>query len=263
MTRMAIIAHGGAGANPDAAPNIQKAVDIGAASLMSGSSALETAVLVCSKLEDDPLFNAGTGSVTRSDGSVLVDASVQTGDGRLGFVVSMPETPNPVKVAAGLIDEDINGLAGVGARKWADERNYLRSPVVPRPTGKNGSTDTVGVIVVDSDGNLALATSTGGCSDRPAGRVGDVPLPGCGFWAGSGVAVAATGIGEAITKQILSFRVHNTVTSGEKTMPEAFDEAIKNMFGPETEIGLIGINRDCETYARANTSMPWAQWSSA
>ena len=60
MTRMAIIAHGGAGANPDAAPNIQKAVDIGAASLMSGSSALETAVLVCSKLEDDPLFNART-----------------------------------------------------------------------------------------------------------------------------------------------------------------------------------------------------------
>ena len=72
--------------------------------------------MVCAALaRDDPAFNAGTGSVTRVDGSVLVDASVQTGDGRMGFVASMPETPNPVKVAAALLDEEMNGLAGVGA----------------------------------------------------------------------------------------------------------------------------------------------------
>ena len=105
MTRMAIIAHGGAGADPEKATNIQSAVDAGGSKLTQGASALEVAVMVCAALEDDPSFNAGTGSVTRVDGSVLVDASVQTGDGRMGFVASMPETPNPVRVAAALLDE--------------------------------------------------------------------------------------------------------------------------------------------------------------
>ena len=82
MTRMAVIAHGGAGADPKKATNIQSAVDVGGSKLTQGASALEVAVMVCAALEDDPSFNAGTGSVTRVDGSVLVDASVQTGDGR-------------------------------------------------------------------------------------------------------------------------------------------------------------------------------------
>ncbi|MGB0791169.1 MAG: isoaspartyl peptidase/L-asparaginase [Candidatus Thalassarchaeaceae archaeon] len=262
MRRMAIIAHGGAGADPAKTANIQSAVDAGGRSLAQGASALEVAVMVCAALEDDPAFNAGTGSVTRQDGSVLVDASVQTGDGQMGFVVSMPETPNPVRVAAALIDEGVNGLAGMGARAWADERGFPRADVIPRPPDDAKSGDTVGAIALDSQGRIAVATSTGGCSDRPPGRVGDVPLPGCGFWAESGIAVAATGIGEAITREMLCFRVHNQISRKDKTMPEAFKSAISTRFDEETDVGLIGINEAGATHAHSNTNMPWASWTS-
>ena len=262
MTRMAIIAHGGAGADPKKATNIQSAVDAGGSKLTHGASASEVAVMVCAALEDDPSFNAGTGSVTRVDGSVLVDASVQTGDGRMGFVASMPETPNPVKVAAALLDEEMNGLAGVGARDWADERGFPRSEVTPRQSKGKKTSDTVGAIALDMQGRIAVATSTGGCSDRPPGRVGDVPLPGCGFWAESSIGIAATGIGEAITREMLCFRVHCQISQMGASMPEAFEEVISKRFDKKTDVGLIGINQHGETYAHANTNMPWAAWSS-
>jgi beta-aspartyl-peptidase (threonine type) len=155
---------------------------VGRAILEAGGSAIEAAVEACVLLEDDPVFNAGTGSVVRTDGSVLTDASLQTGDGRLGFVIAMEDTPNPIRICVDLLDEEINGLAGPGARRWADARGHLKADVIGRPAkdeiGDVGDVgpkpaeiigDTVGVIARDSQGNIAAATSTGGCSHRPAG----------------------------------------------------------------------------------------------
>ena len=62
--------------------------------------------------------------------------------------------------------------------------------------------DTVGVIARDKNGLFACATSTGGCSYRPPGRVGDVPLPGSGFWTEKGISVAATGNGEVVAYKV-------------------------------------------------------------
>lgn len=262
MAKLAIIAHGGAGADPQKKSNIEDAIQKGSSLLESGLSAVDAAVDVCVILENDPVFNAGTGSVTRLDGSVLVDASIHVSDGRLGFVTSMPETPNPIKVAQTLLDEEINGLGGIGAREWADQRGIPRSAVIPRATGETASGDTVGVIAMDSEGVMATATSTGGCSDRPAGRIGDVPLPGCGFWVESGVAVAATGIGEAITREILSHRVHGWIYGDGMPMVHAFEKVIETRFDESTDIGLIGMSSDGSCVARANTNMPWASWNS-
>lgn len=64
----------------------------------AGGSAVEAAVEACVVLEDDPVFNAGTGAVYRTDGSVLLDASLQTSDGRMGFVIAMRDTPNPLSL---------------------------------------------------------------------------------------------------------------------------------------------------------------------
>ena len=184
----AVIAHGGAGPGPNRQENLEVAVQKAANILKSGGNALEAAVEACVILEDDPVFNAGTGSVIRTDGSVLTDASIQIGDGRVGFVIAMEDTPNPIRVAADLLDEEINGLTSEGARIWADNRGHQRSKVAGRsPEGQIGDInteimgDTVGVIARDSSGMIVVATSTGGCSFRPPGRVGDVPLPGSGF----------------------------------------------------------------------------------
>ena len=104
--------------------------------LDSGGSAIEAAVEACVVLEDDPVFNAGTGSVFRTDGSVHLDASIQTSEGKMGFVIAMQDTPNPIRVAADLLDEDINGLSGDGARLWADSR-VSKSNVQGRPPSRS------------------------------------------------------------------------------------------------------------------------------
>ena len=176
------MAHGGAGAGPERLANVERAVAIAAGILDSGGSAIEAAVEACVVLEDDPVFNAGTGSVFRTDGSVHLDASIQTSEGKMGFVIAMQDTPNPIRVAADLLDEEINGLTGDGARLWADSKGFEKSIVQGRPPFE-GATDTVGVVARDNSGLIVCATSTGGTSNRPPGRVGDVPLPGCGFWA--------------------------------------------------------------------------------
>ena len=67
MTIPAVIAHGGAGPGPDRQENLEVAVRKAAEILSAGGSALDAAVQACVILEDDPVFNAGTGSVMRTD----------------------------------------------------------------------------------------------------------------------------------------------------------------------------------------------------
>lgn len=175
----------------------------------------------------------------------------------------MRDTPNPIRICVDLLEEEINGLAGLGARNWADQRGHLNAPVVGRqPEGQIG--DTVGVIARDSEGLIAAATSTGGCSHRPPGRVGDVPLPGSGFWVEGSVAVAATGIGEAITCALLSSKVYERIIASEDDSIESLSSAmswgIESLIAPTHQVGLIALGSDGEGRGESNTDMPWATW---
>jgi beta-aspartyl-peptidase (threonine type) len=239
---------------------VEAAIALAAEILEAGGSAVEAAVEACVILEDDPVFNAGTGAVYRTDGSILLDASLQTSDGRMGFVIAMRDTPNPIRVAADLLDEEINGLAGDGARIWADSKGHPKAAVEGRPP-RTGVGDTVGVIARDSTGALACAPTTAGTSYRPAGRVGDVPLPGSGFWAEHGLAVAATGAGEAITRSLLSYRVHDRVLSTESTLELAMRWGIEEFIDEGVSVGLISLASEGEGRWHSNTDMPWAAWS--
>ncbi len=259
MTVPAAVAHGGAGPGPPRQENVEAAIARAANILEAGGSAVEAAVEACVMLENDPVFNAGTGAVYRTDGSVLLDASLQASDGRMGFVIAMRDTPNPIRVAADLLDEEINGLAGNGARAWADSKGHPKAAVDGRPP-RVGVGDTVGVIARDFTGALACATSTGGASYRPAGRVGDVPLPGSGFWAEHGLAVAATGAGEAITRSLLSYRVHDRVLSKEATLESAMQWGINELIEDGVSVGLISLASDGGGAGYSNTDMPWAAW---
>ena len=259
MAVPAAVAHGGAGPGPDRQHNVELALSIATKILQSGGSAIEAAVEACVVLEDDPVFNAGTGGVFRNDGSVSLDASIQTSDGRIGFVIGMEDTPNPIRVAKDLLDEEINGLAGMGARIWADERGHTKAPVEGRPPHGNEG-DTVGVIARDSQGLLACATSTGGTSHRPAGRVGDVPLPGSGFWADERASVAATGVGEAITTALLSYRVHDRFIRSSSDLHASMQWGISELIETGVSVGLIGLGSEGEAAGFSNTDMPWAAW---
>ncbi|MBF46144.1 MAG: hypothetical protein CMA96_00085 [Euryarchaeota archaeon] len=171
----------------------------------------------------------------------------------------MEDTPNPIRVAKDLLDEEINGLAGMGARIWADERGHTKAPVEGRPPHGNEG-DTVGVIARDSQGLLACATSTGGTSHRPAGRVGDVPLPGSGFWADERASVAATGVGEAITTALLSYRVHDRFIRSSSDLHASMQWGISELIETGVSVGLIGLGSEGEAAGFSNTDMPWAPW---
>ena len=259
MAIPAVVAHGGAGAGPERLENVERAVAKAAGILDSGGSAIKAAVEACVVLEDDPVFNAGTGSVFRTDGSVHLDASIQTSQGKMGFVIAMQDTPNPIRVAADLLDEDINGLSGDGARLWADSKGFEKSNVQGRPPFE-GATDTIGVVARDKSGLIVCATSTGGTSNRPPGRVGDVPLPGCGFWVQEGVGVGATGIGEAITRGMISLRVADRILEGndlEGSMMWALDECLEE----GAEVGIIALGAEGTGHGVSNsTNMPWSSW---
>tara|TARA_B100000900_G_scaffold156885_1_gene133380 strand:- start:4798 stop:5619 length:822 start_codon:yes stop_codon:yes gene_type:complete len=267
MVNPAVIAHGGAGPGPSRQANLKLAIKKASEILIAGGNAIDAAVQACVVLEDDPVFNAGTGSVMRTDGSVLTDASIQTGDGKLGFVIAMENTPNPILVAADLLDEEINGLTSSGARIWADNKGHINRKVIGvNPEGQIGDTmkkttgDTVGVIARDNTGMIVVATSTGGCSYRPPGRVGDVPLPGSGFWAEDGLAVAATGIGEAITRTLLSNKVYEKISDKTYSIEESLNWGIDNLISPKYSVGLIALGPSGPGLGVSNTDMPWATW---
>ncbi|MCP2507274.1 MAG: isoaspartyl peptidase/L-asparaginase [Candidatus Thalassarchaeaceae archaeon] len=255
----AVIAHGGAGPGPKRKTNLDIAVNKASIILKSGGSAIDAAVEACVILENDPVFNAGTGGVFRIDGSVQLDASIQTCDGRIGFIIAIENTPNPIKVAKALLDEEINGLTGDGARKWADERGFVNSPVEGREPVE-GMGDTIGVIARDKNGLFACATSTGGCSYRPPGRVGDVPLPGSGFWTKKGISVAATGNGEEITKKLLSYRVLEKISNSNFSLIEGMNWGLDELIDNSKSVGLIALKLEGVGMGVANTDMPWSSW---
>ena len=120
--------------------------------------------------------------------------------------------------------------------------------------------DTVGVITRDKNGLFACATSTGGCSFRPPGRVGDVPLPGSGFWTQPGVAVAATGNGEEITNNLLSYRVLDKFVQSSDSLKEALSWGLKEFIDDSISVGMIALSDKGEGVGIANTDMPWSTW---
>jgi beta-aspartyl-peptidase (threonine type) len=246
-----LLCHGGAGHGAKDQPGVDRAADAGWAVLSTGGSALDAVLAAVEVMEDDPALNAGTGGRKRDDGSVQLDAAVATSDGRLGAVMCIEETPNPVRVAAALLDESIHILAGDGARDWADDRGFVKATV--QGSERTSSTDTVGAVAIDSAGAMAVACSTGGCTGRPRGRVGDTPLWGSGFWIDERIALTATGIGEAITQKLLCHRVALHEGSIEDALRFGLD-----LFDPSIEVGLIGLTAEGEGIGLANTSMPWA-----
>ena len=145
-------------------------------------------------------------------------------------------------------------------RHWNFEAPYR--PMIGTGSGEAvdaPGSDTVGLVVCDG-ATLAVALSTGGASPMLAGRVGDTPLPGAGFWCSPAAAVTATGVGEEIARKLLCKWVHDRIAGGED--PQAACEAGVALYPPEIPIGLLAVTPS-GWGVQANKVMAWAAWDGA
>lgn len=190
-----------------------RALEAGRTILEGGGSAVDAVVAAIRLLEDDPTFNAGCGSAKREDGSIEMDAAIMDGHSLgLGAVSVIRDVRHPIGVAMALMNEETCMLAGPGAQAFARERALDSQSVPPLRVLPEReaihSHDTVGCVACDTSGRLAAGTSTGGLDGARVGRVGDSPLPGCGFYADDEMgAVVLSGDGEMIARAMAAARI--------------------------------------------------------
>jgi beta-aspartyl-peptidase (threonine type) len=219
MTEWKLIIHGGAKEispeeEADNSLGLAHAIEAGRAILAGGGSALEAIEASVRVLEDRPAFNAGRGSDPTVHGNVELCSAIMDGATLdVGGVMAIEEVCHPVSVARALLRERWILLAGEGATRFARQIDAEFCPLEdlrtsdPAEAAEAGH-DTVGAVALDRNGNYAAATSTGGLSGQMQGRIGDSPMPGCGFYAENGVgAVALSGHGEGIARLRLASRI--------------------------------------------------------
>jgi len=265
----AIIVHGGAGRIrdeelPQRLEGCEEAAVAGWKIIQEGGSALDAVECAVMALEDNPLFNAGTGSTLNSLGQVEMDAAIMEGYTlRAGAVAAVRGIKNPVQLARRVMDDGRHVLlAGDGALLFARQIGFPECPpdslIVEhekkRWEEKHG---TVGCVALDSNGMIAVATSTGGIFNKLPGRVGDSPLPGCGTYANELGGVSCTGHGEAIIRIVMAKTALELLKNGADPR-NAAAQAI-SLLAEKTQStgGLIMIDsRGRIGYARNTERMP-------
>jgi beta-aspartyl-peptidase (threonine type) len=277
---IALIVHGGAGSwrpgsDDDAIRGTSAAVAAGRKILEAGGSALDAAIAASVVLEDNPIFNAGTGAVLNFDGFVEFDACVMLStQSQIGAISGLQRVKNPILVARQVMEQtDHVMLTGDGATRfarsmghvdydpitaerradWRDKKAKLQVAV-----GKDGkgamkirsflqshpeyAGGTIGAVALDASGVLCACTSTGGVTMKLVGRVGDTPLPGCGTYASKFVAASATGTGEYVIRALATRQISDNVEKGMGL--EASIGAVLDGLGRDydADVGFIGVD---------------------
>ncbi|HWH18186.1 MAG TPA: isoaspartyl peptidase/L-asparaginase family protein [Allosphingosinicella sp.] len=252
--RWALIVHGGAkemqpGEEEDNRRGVLEAVEAGRRVLAAGGRALDAVEAAIKVMEDLPVFNAGRGSAPNEAGKIEMCAGLMDGrDRSVGAVAAIRNVRNPILVARHLLPEKEILLAGEGALLFAKEKGLALASDQELLAGKavEEAHDTVGAVALDSGGNLAAGTSTGGLTGARVGRVGDSPLPGSGLYADNHIgAVSLSGDGESIARLALAAQVMAKINEeGPEAAIRKAIEQLPHVGGAEGDGGGIGIAKD-------------------
>ncbi|WP_438431469.1 isoaspartyl peptidase/L-asparaginase family protein [Gorillibacterium sp. sgz500922] len=274
-----IVVHGSVetSTEPPYIRGLEQAAIQGFKKLAAGGHRLDAAEEAIKELEDNPLYNAGLGSVLNRDGYVEVDGAMMDGaTGRFGAVAAMRGIRRAASVARKVMEASRHAvLAGEGAALFAREMGFEEDDCVTEEqldswrtatsllregrrleysafTGLKKETDTVGCVLLDDEHRLAAASSTGGSFLKLPGRVGDTPFIGGGIFASEECAVVCTGRGEAFLVTLTAKFVQDRIAEG-VTPLETAKQAIQRMTSLTGEYGgLIVVDRFGRTAAVHN-----------
>jgi L-asparaginase / beta-aspartyl-peptidase len=281
---IAIVVHGGAGPRgPEDRAEVciegcRRAARAGYEVLRSGGTALDAVEVAAAILEDDPTFNAGTGSVLTSEGRVEMDASMMSGtDLECGAVALIQNFQNPVRLARAVMEKTRHVfLAGEGAERFARENGFApvdpSTLITPRARARwereqralePARPGTIGAVALDAQGRVAAATSTGGTSSKRPGRIGDTPVIGAGTYADDQTgAASSTGHGESILKVALAKTGCDLIASG-LAAPAAAERAVATLARVRGQAGLILVSRLGDIGIAFNTERMSRAWVDA
>ena len=285
MGKYTMVIHGGAGTitKKDMTDELEKAyleglqnaLDAGYAVLEQDGTAVNAVKAAVVVLEDNPLFNAGRGSVFTKKGVQEMDAAIMNGaDLSAGAVAGVRNVRNPIILATEVMRNSNHVfLSGKGANDFAikqgikleadeyffsqfrydqwkavrDSDNYsLDHTHHDVSEFKDKKFGTVGAVAVDSKGDVAAATSTGGMTNKKYGRIGDTPIIGSGTYANNKTcAVSCTGHGEVFIRAVAAFDVHALMEYKGENLQQACEEVVlKKLVDMEGEGGMIAVDNE-------------------
>lgn len=284
MAKYSIVIHGGAGTilkedltselEAEYKKGLEDSLYAGYQILSNGGSAFDAVIEAVKKLEDNPLFNAGRGSVFSNNGKNEMDAAVMDGTSlKAGAIAGVSNIRNPVELAATVLNyTDHVLLSGKGAfdlalkhgiaiepdeyflseyryQQWKvvrdSETTLLDHNVLPKKDNLKGKKfGTVGAVACDINGHLAAATSTGGMTNKKYGRIGDSPIIGAGTYANNKTcAISCTGHGEMFLLAVAAYDVSCLMEYRNHTLEEAMKIVVHDkLMKLKGEGGMIGVD---------------------
>lgn len=256
---------------------LRRALTTGEAILKNGGTSLDAVTATIQVLEDERLFNAGRGAVFTAEGKNELDAAIMDGATlNAGAIAGVTRIRNPVLLARAVMEHSPHVmLVGAGAEAFAEEQGMgfvepewfhtderwqqleraraAEADQAEHTLPREYRYGTVGAVAVDTHGNVAAATSTGGMTNKRWGRVGDVPVIGAGTYADNATAaVSATGHGEYFIRSVVAHEITARMRYKHESVATA---ATKIVMGTLVERGgdggVIAVDR------HGNVAMPF------
>ena len=292
---IAIVVHGGAGRiDRDALTpererlyhaTLEQSLRAGHAILKRGGSALDAVEAAIVIMEDAPVFNAGKGAVFTAEGKNELDASIMDGRAlQAGAVGGVTTVKNPIRAARAVMEKSPhvlftnrgaekfasdNGLEMVDPkyffteRRWKQIQTWLKqqeAKAKPRaaaePDRHADYFSTVGCVALDTKGNIAAGTSTGGMTGKRFGRIGDSPIIGAGTYADNRTAgISCTGHGEYFIRHAVAHDISARIAYKKESLAKAARDVVQTVLKQAGGSGgIIGLDAQGNVVMEFNTN---------
>ncbi|WP_336194114.1 isoaspartyl peptidase/L-asparaginase [Providencia stuartii] len=267
---------------------LTEALQAGYNILSKGGDSLDAVQAAVIIMEDSPLYNAGKGASLTVDNKVELDASIMDGrDHKAGAVAGVSKVKNPIMAAYRVMTKSpYVMMGGVGAEQFAqaegldivdpsyfiiesrveqlkkvkeishkiDQEKGLDAALYQDPLLYDFKYGTVGAVAVDSRGNLAAATSTGGSTNKHYGRIGDSPIVGAGTYADNNtIAISTTGLGEVFIRSVAAYDVVAQIKYRDTPLAEAAMNTLNTVKGMGGSGGIIAVDNKGNFVMQFNT----------